>query len=118
MKASYRNRRQVQQLNHKGEIIAAFDSVFDASRKTGVRQSSITFVADGKRKGPGKYYWAYVGGQRVWQIRDDKILAKHPNAHEAAKRTGVALNHIIDCAEGKRKTAGSFVWMYEGDAKA
>lgn len=43
------------------------------------------------------------------------VVAKYPSMKEASVETGVYLKGISMAANGKRKTAGGYIWMREGD---
>ena len=42
------------------------------------------------------------------------ILFKHSGITAASKKTGINAGKICECAQGKRKAAGGFVWQYVG----
>lgn len=46
----------------------------------------------------------------IQQIKDDTVLAEFYGAAEAFRKTGIGQGHIIDCCNGKRRTAGGFEW--------
>ena len=56
------NKKQVHQINKKGELIATFEGVRDAGRITGIDHRSISAVASGSkvRKTAGGYKWKYI----------------------------------------------------------
>lgn len=54
------NSMKVSQFTKSGEHIATFESMRDASLKTGVCHSSITQVCKGERKTAGGYIWRYA----------------------------------------------------------
>ena len=57
---------------------------------------------------------AEATGHKVVQItHEGKTVAEYMSASEARKVTGIA--HIVDAANGKRKTAGGFVWKWSND---
>lgn len=53
------NTKKVIQLSLDGEYINIFDSICDASRKTGSNDTNIRFVCQGKRKMCGGFKWKY-----------------------------------------------------------
>ena len=60
--------RKVQQFDKEGNLIATYDSIIEASRKTGVERSSISAVCLGtnpKRHTAGGYIWKHLGGHYV-----------------------------------------------------
>lgn len=53
-------RRKVNQLDLNGSFINVYDSIRDASRKTGINRHSINNVLGGKCKTSGGYKWEYA----------------------------------------------------------
>lgn len=51
--------KPVAQLSLDGKVIARFESVHDAGRKTGISRSTITGIASGRTKSPKDYIWLY-----------------------------------------------------------
>lgn len=51
--------KPVFQMTASGEIIAAFPSTSEASRKTGIRQGSISNCCVGRTKSAGGYTWSF-----------------------------------------------------------
>lgn len=48
----------------------------------------------------------------VLQVADGKIVNRFNNAKDASVATGIDHSHILDVCNGKRKTAGGFVWTF------
>ena len=48
----------------------------------------------------------------VLQIKDGSVINRFNNAKDASTATGVDRSHILDVCNGKRKTAGGFVWTF------
>lgn len=44
--------------------------------------------------------------------RDSILIAEFPCAKEAMRITGINNNHIGNCCNGKRKSAGGFIWSF------
>lgn len=40
------------------------------------------------------------------------VVAEYPSASEASRMTCIRKNHIIECCNGKRKTAGGYCWRF------
>ena len=51
---------KISQLNKNGEIIAIFSSALEAKAKTGISNTSIGKVCNGKAKSAGGYYWKFI----------------------------------------------------------
>lgn len=45
--------------------------------------------------------------------KDGELLTEYFGAREAAKQTGICPSSIIECCNGKRKSAGGFIWKYK-----
>ena len=45
--------------------------------------------------------------------KDGTLLSSYPSTHQAARETGVVTVSIINCCNGKVKTAGGYVWRYK-----
>lgn len=49
--------------------------------------------------------------KRVQQFsKDGQIIAEYPSIMEAYRQTGINFRHISECTQGKRKSAGGFIW--------
>lgn len=50
---------------------------------------------------------------RVAQYSKDMVFIKSfSGANEARRQTGIWNGHITECCQGKRKTAGGYIWKY------
>lgn len=49
----------------------------------------------------------------VFQIKENKIIAKFYGTNEAYRKTGICQGHIAECCRGERKTAGGYEWKYK-----
>lgn len=52
----------------------------------------------------------------VRMSRAGEVLEEYPSLKEAQRSTGVRRSNIAACANGRKKTAGGFIWKY-GDRK-
>lgn len=43
---------------------------------------------------------------------DGQLVAEYPSIKEVSKQTGIDKCHISSCCQGKRKTAGGYIWKY------
>lgn len=48
----------------------------------------------------------------VEQYKDGFLVKTYPSATEAGRQNGFAKNHIMDCCNGKQKSAYGYVWRY------
>lgn len=49
----------------------------------------------------------------VQQIKDGKVIAEYYGAREASRATGIYMNSIYQCCQGRSKTGGGYVWRYK-----
>lgn len=49
--------KSIYQVDSTGEIVAEFDSINSAERRTGINRKSIRDVLNGRQKTAGGYYW-------------------------------------------------------------
>lgn len=49
----------------------------------------------------------------VQQIKDGKIVAEYYGAREASRSTGIYMNSIYQCCQGRSKSGGGFQWKYK-----
>lgn len=54
-----------------------------------------------------------VSKQIVQYTKDGEFVAEFFGAREASRVTGIVYSSIAECASGKRKSAGGFVWKYK-----
>lgn len=55
-----KRKKKVYQYNIQGEFIDEFESVSEASKKTGLNKSSIAKVCRGERNSCGGYFWKFI----------------------------------------------------------
>lgn len=63
-------KKEIKQVDNKGNTIKIFDSIADAKRETGCLH--ISEVCSGKRKQTGGYFWSYVH----WEVTEDSFKRK------------------------------------------
>lgn len=56
---------------------------------------------------------ASVSKQVVQYDKDGNVVSEYFGAREAARCTGITPSSIIECCNGKRKSAGGFIWKYK-----
>ena len=49
--------------------------------------------------------------------KQGNLIAEYANGHQASEETGVCYININYCCNGKRKSAGGFVWKFKESAK-
>jgi len=129
-------RRNVQQISSiDGSLINTFTSTWEASRNTGIAQSNICNVCNGKR--------GYAAGGFIWRFENDKkkinldLINKNKKAkpvHKIDSETGMILSSYVSIASAKKDTnvedsnisrvcilrygfAGGYFWRYVNDHK-
>ena len=125
----------VLQYDDNGKIIAEFNSMAEASKKTGIGYNSIRDVARGKQKHAGGYGWIlkkdYTGNKAdlvkrslnkrpavtpiaILQCDDaGNVIAEFKSISQAKRETGVNSTSIHEMLRGKQKHAGGYVWKYK-----
>lgn len=125
----------VLQYNNNGKIIAEFESVTDASKKTGIGYYSIHDAIRGRQKHAGGYGFVYkkdYSGDKndlinrstnkrpvmtpipVLQCDDDEnIINEFESISQAERETNISSTCIHKALKGKQKHAGGYVWRYK-----
>lgn len=49
---------------------------------------------------------------------DGVFMAEYSSIHEAGRITGIAYQNIYKVCRGKRKTAGGYLWLYDGEEES
>ncbi|MEO5348934.1 MAG: NUMOD1 domain-containing DNA-binding protein [Magnetococcus sp. YQC-3] len=113
---------KVYQWDLDGNLINIFNSIIDASRKTGICKVSIGDCCRNKTKVTHSYMFSfdnqkskYVNSQlkKVYQLDLNGNLIKEFNSMtEASLEVGVEISNISYCCKGVRKTTGGFRWSF------
>ena len=133
-------RNVVCQFDTEGILVSEFESVTDASHKTGIGKTSIYKCLAGQRNKAGGYYWNFVSRNNVPEridlpdntgsgdctnytnmnktvvqvsISTGEVLNVYKSINEAAKAMGIDRKGISDVLAGRQKTAGGFYWISE-----
>jgi hypothetical protein len=120
--------RPVIQYTLEGKIINRFDSVSQASIKTGFTPGTLMDCAKKKSKISHGYVWRFEGdfykgehkhyrkGKPVTQFTlEGKKIQTYSTIEAAAKVTGLTPDNIQKNVKGENKTAGGFVWRHATD---
>lgn len=63
------------------------------------------------KRSAGKYHV-----KRIYQFSKEKeYICSYNSIQEAEKTTGISHSNIVAVCNGRRKTAGGFIWKYELD---
>lgn len=129
--------KKVVQLSVSGDYINEFESVVEASEKTGIAKTTIGYVCNrtGYHKTAGGFLWVWQdeydpnkdykvvidqgAGNRKPVIQmdmDGNVIAEYESCLDAArknKKENFNDEYIGDCCKGKRKTHKKFLWKYK-----
>lgn len=112
----------VTQFSKTGEEIAAYSTIAEASRTTGVDQGNISACCSKDLKTAGGFVWRLEGelfslsthkaSMKVQQFdkKTGEFIAEFSSIKVAAEATGVEKSNISRCCSGKLKSAGGFIW--------
>lgn len=125
--------RKVKQYDLKGNLLKIWNCMSDAGRELGISNHGIYGCCKGNYKTSGGFIWRYFEDELTdeylaWcnESSPDKYSKKcvvqyslfgeficiFKSMTEAELKTGVPHSSISKCCNGKRKTAGGFVWKY------
>ena len=126
---------EVLQYDDDGKIIAEFESVTDASEKTGIGYYSIRDVIRGRQKHAGRYGFIYkkdYSGNKsdlisrstnkrpamapvpVLQCDDNgNVINEFDSISQAERETSASSTCIYKALRGEQKHAGGYVWKYK-----
>lgn len=129
---SYRhNNIRVFKFNEKGILIDIYNNLEDASNKTQISKQTICKACKDKKvhkqaiwryeneiEIPLKieYGWSNSGPKRTPVCQYDKdtkeLIGTYESVKKASQITGVNSSNIASVCQGRRKTAGGYVWSY------
>lgn len=93
-----------------------YQNVTEVAKKLSCDNRSVSFVLKKKNVSvkSGAEVTAEKASKKVAQCDKEtgEILAVYPSCHEAAKAISRSHTHIIDVANGKRKTAYGYIWKF------
>lgn len=120
------NGKQVYQFTLDGKIIKNFNSLTEASEKTGVNVHCIGFCCNNKQKSAGGFLWALNNISPTYLNNNLKVVKQYDlelnyiNVFKtltiASNKTGISISSISSCCYGNYKTAGGYVWAFEGNS--
>ena len=119
-----KKQKEIYQMTKTKEIIKIWDSLESIENETGYNRSAISQCCLCKLKTAYGFIWRYdntlndnlslvsAQAKRVMQMdKEYNIIAIFNSMSEAERITGI--NNISNCCNGKRKTAGGYIWIYE-----
>lgn len=121
------NRKAIDQYDKFGNFIKTWDSTYSVEKALNYKNSAISACA--RKKNPTAYgfYWCYTGEKpnfktsgihrKVYQFDlKGNLIAEYKNAAEAGRCLGKFSGNIINCCNGRLKSAYKFIWRYENDS--
>jgi group I intron endonuclease len=114
---------------YNGNVIAEFNSIKEASKKTGTNQVGISYACNGKQASAGGFEWEYSSRKTAikkqkritgsWSCKpiiqfdiENNQLKIWDSCSQAGKTLGIAISNLVACLKGRQKTAGNFIWKY------
>lgn len=122
-------KKDINQYELDGTFIRTWHGIREAARELRVNRSGITNCLSGKKPSAFGYQWKYYEGntdnirphQSVNPVDQFSIMgdyiASFNSPSIASKETGICSGSILEVCRGngKRKTAGGFVWRFKGE---
>lgn len=119
--------RKVNQYTLNGQFVAQYETLAKASEMTGISKSIICNVCKKKKNchTAGGFRWAYEGenvdltisstvSKKIYQYdKAYNLIAEYSSLTEASEKTGINRGNIGQVCNGKRKTAGNYIWKYK-----
>lgn len=129
--------KKIVQYDMQGNFIKIWDSISDAARALNLSIASIARCCnniDGHWKTAGGYIWRfldneltkeyidicnkYKGSKRIAQCSlSNEIICVYEDMTEVELKTGINHSNVSACCNGRRKTAGGFIWKYYEDVE-
>jgi hypothetical protein len=123
-------KRSVVQYSIKGDKLATFGSLSEASRSTGFTVSTLRDCAHKKTRVAHGYVWRFlneeyhgeykdyrIGRQVTQYLKDGKKVRTFETIQAAADGTGLTAANIHKNVTGKNFTAGGYVWKYASESE-
>ena len=109
------------QYNENRQLIKVWNSVTEAAKALRLNHQNISRCLNGKSHTCGGFYWSYLDGQIVEPINNasivlmidpvsKQVVSSFQSLDDAAKQTGISKGNICAAYNGRRRTAGGFVW--------
>ena len=125
------NGKRVCQYLKNGKFVFKYNSILEATKKTSIPSQSISFccLKRSKYKSAGGFLWAYDGDipnkyinnsgkntrGKVLKLnkQTNELIQIYNSIKEAEQLTGIANQCISYCCNGKRRSAGGFIWKFK-----
>lgn len=131
-RAALTRQKKIIQYSLDGNRLRIFDSIKEASAKTGIAESNLIKVLKGHILTAKNYVWRYYPSRKKINTDDikkrknskmtksykavqqfslqGKPLRKFQSIAEASARTNIPSSSISNCLAGRRKKTGDFTW--------
>lgn len=133
--AVQKTRKEVFCYDLEGNFLKSYISLSEAERDTGIPNSNISKAArnEGRRKA-GDYQWTYIKFNKINAYKrtcnfkkppihnsktvlqyslEGVFIAEFNSIKEAAEKTNTNYSSLGMACNGKRKTAGGFIWKFK-----
>lgn len=118
------NRKPIDQYDKFGNFIKTWDSTYSVGKEMNWDSASITACLKKRQPTAYNYYWCYTGETPEFKKYRTKrkvcqydlncnFIREFENAAEAGRSLGKDNCAIVECCNGKRKSAYKFIWKYE-----
>lgn len=122
-------KKEVCQYSLSGELIATYDSLAEACKKTGSTSEKITMCCQRLRETHNKFQWRYKNDKqdikqlerpntlpkKVAQIKEEEVVAIFASFREAARAVNGTSSAISRVCSGVNKTHKGFSWKVVDD---
>ena len=118
----------ITQYTKDGIFVAAYPSMTEAQRVTGINRNSISLACKGIKEFADEYIWKCekevpIEYKKSWDNRkhvlqysmDGIFIAEYNSAEEASLATGVKKHYVYRCCSGERDHSCGFIWRYASD---
>lgn len=121
----------VYQVSLVGEVLNKYPSMREAERQTGIKNGEISLVCKQRLKTTGGFIWLYeddlfrlenirnklntvgCGRSVIQSTKEGCFIKKWNNISLVEQELSIHVTSISAVCNGKRKSAGGFLWQYE-----
>ena len=122
-------KRKVCQIDQEENVVARFESITEAAKKTGIDSRLICNVCKGKRRTTGGFFWCYEN-EETWIRPTHKacrrveklnvagdVLCTYNSAKEASEDVRCSTGSMSNVLTGRLKTLKGYKWSYVEEEK-
>ena len=108
--AFIQNPNNLETVNHKDEV-KTNNTVSNLEWMS--KRDNINYGTRNKRSSEAKINHPSLSKKvKMFDKSTGELLATFPSTHEAARITMISFKNISSCCNGKRKSAGGYIWKY------